>query len=70
MEKRTWKNRKDYSPDVTIVVALFNGLQTGGPHTVGVYTTEWVEKLYRGSEGNYNCKFNFVCLTDQNYRFG
>ena len=70
MEKRTWKERKDYSPDVTIVTALFNGQQTGVPHTVGVYTTEWVDKLYRGIERNYSGKFNFICLTDQNYRFG
>ena len=70
MEKRTWKERKDYSPDVTIVTALFNGQQTGGPHTVGVYTTEWVDKLYRGIERNYSGKFNFICLTHQNYRLG
>ena len=52
-----WKNREDYEPDITIVTALFNGFNTLVPQTksyVGIYTTEWVEKLYRGIARNYD----------------
>ena len=72
MEKIMWKNRAAYEPEITIVTALFNGFQTLVPQTrqyVGVYTTEWVDKLYRGIARNYNGPFGFICLTDQNYRF-
>ena len=65
MEK-TWKNRTDYEPEITIVTALFNGFQTLVPQVkqyVGVYTTEWVDKLYRGIARNYNGPFGFICLT-------
>jgi len=67
--KKNWDCRELYEPDVTIVVALFNGLQTGIPHSVGIYDESWVDKLYRGIEKNYTGKFDFVCLTDQNYKF-
>lgn len=30
------------------------------------YTSEWVDKLYRGIARNYHSKFNFVCLSDCN----
>ncbi len=69
MEKRTWKERKNYSVDITIVTALFDGHMTGVPHTVGVYDPTWVDKLYRGFERNLNISFDFICLTDKNYRF-
>ena len=36
---------------------------------VGIYTTEWVDKLYRGIARNYNGPFGFICLGDQNYTF-
>ena len=52
-----WKNREDYEPDITIVTALFNGINTQVQQTksyVGIYTTEWVEKLYRGVARNYD----------------
>ena len=38
-----WKKRDAYEPDITIVVALFDGRQTGGPHSVGIYTSEGVD---------------------------
>ena len=64
-----WKKRDAYEPDITIVVALFDGRQTGVPHSVGIYTSEWVDKLYRGIARNYTGKFDFVCLTEMNYDF-
>ena len=64
-----WKPRESYDTNITIVTALFNGQQTGIPHSVGIYTPEWVDKLYRGIARNLNGSFDFICLTDQNYRF-
>ena len=61
---KTWTKREDYEPDITIVTALFDGRQTSVPHTVGVYTPSWVDKLYRGFARNYSGKFDFICLTD------
>ena len=55
--------------DITIVVALFDGRQTSVPHSVGIYDESWVEKLYRGIERNYSGTFDFVCITDKNYKF-
>ena len=66
---RTWTKREDYEPEITVVTVLFDGRNTSVPHTVGVYTPEWVDKLYRGIQRNYSGKFNFICLTDQNYKF-
>ena len=66
---KTWTKREDYEPDITIVTALFDGRQTSVPHTVGVYTPSWVDKLYRGFARNYSGKFDFICLTDKNYKF-
>ena len=45
-----------------IVTSLFDGQQTGIPHSVGIYKELWVDKLYRGIERNYNGTFGFVCL--------
>ena len=64
-----WLDRSAYEADITIIVLLFNGQTTPIPHTVGVYTTEWVEKLYRGIARNYSGTFDFICLSDQNYKF-
>ena len=69
MEKKEWKNRDAYVPDITIVVALFDGRQTSVPHSVGIYDTEWVDKLYRGIARNYTGQFDFVCLTEKRYDF-
>ena len=66
---KTWTNREDYDPDITIVTTLFDGRNTSVPHTVGVYTPEWVDKLYRGIARNYSGTFDFICLTDKNYKF-
>jgi len=66
---KTWTKREDYEPDITIVTALFDGRQTSVPHTVGVYTPSWVDKLYRGFARNYTGTFDFICLTDKNYVF-
>ena len=64
-----WKPRESYDTNITIVTALFNGQQTGIPHSVGIYTPEWVDKLYRGVARNYSGPFNFICLTEKNYDF-
>ena len=67
MEKKEWGRRKAYKP--TIVTALFDGRQTGVPHTTGVYDPAYVEKLYRGFKRNLTIPFDFVCLVDKNYIF-
>jgi len=64
---RKWKKREAYKP--TIVTALFDGRQTGVPHTTGVYDTAYVEKLYRGFKRNLTIPFDFICLVDKNYIF-
>ena len=67
MEKKEWGSREAYKP--TIVTALFDGRQTGVPHTTGVYDTAYVEKLYRGFKRNLTIPFDFICLVDKNYIF-
>ena len=69
MEKKTWGKREEYNPQITIVTALFDGRMTTVPHTIGVYDTAYVEKLYRGFQRNLSIPFEFVCLTDRNYHF-
>ena len=64
-----WKKRESYNPHITIVTSLFDGQQTGIPHSVGIYDELWVDKLYRGIERNYNGTFGFVCLTEKNRKF-
>ena len=64
-----WPTKESYKSNITIVVALFDGKQTGIPHSVGIYTPEWVDKLYRGVARNYSGPFNFICLTEKNYDF-
>jgi len=65
----SWSDRDSYKPDVTVVVVLFDGRNTGIPHSVGIYNEEWVNRLYRGIERNYSGLFDFICLTDKNYKF-
>ena len=69
MEKKTWGKREAYTPDITIVTALFDGRMTGVPHTTGVYDAAYVEKLYRGFQRNLTIPFGFICLVDKNYIF-
>ena len=64
-----WKSRESYVPEITVVTVLFDGRNTGIPHSVGIYNEEWVNRLYRGIERNYNGTFEFICLTDKNYKF-
>ena len=68
-KESSWGTRESYTPDITIVCALFDGRQTGILHSAGIYSSEWVDRLYRAIERNYNGKFNFICLVDQNYDF-
>jgi hypothetical protein len=65
----TWHDRLIYEPEVTVVVALFDGRNAPIPHSVGIYDESWVDKLYRGVARNYKGYFDFVCLTDRNYIF-
>ena len=67
MVMKEWGSRKAYKP--TIVTALFDGRQTGVPHTTGVYDPAYVEKLYRGFKRNLTIPFDFICLVDKNYIF-
>ena len=69
MEKKMWEKREAYKPAITIVTALFDGRQTGVPHSTSVYNTDYVEKLYRGFQRNLTIPFEFICLVDQNYYF-
>ena len=69
MEKKMWEKREAYKPAITIVTALFDGRQTGVPHSTSVYDTAYVEKLYRGFQRNLTIPFEFICLVDQNYYF-
>ena len=69
LEHNTWSDRVTYDEMITVVTALFDGRNTSVPHSVGFYNPEWVDKLYRGIKRNYTRPFDFVCLTDQNYKF-
>ncbi|HIC84526.1 MAG TPA: hypothetical protein EYO93_03955 [Nitrososphaerales archaeon] len=64
-----WQNREKYKADITVVTALFKGENTNIPHSVGIYDPIWVDKLYRGIARHYSGLFDFVCLTDANYKF-
>lgn len=68
-QNNKWAARSVYEPNITIVVALFDGRNAPVPHSVGIYDESWVDKLYRGVARNYNGHFDFVCLTDRNYIF-
>tara|TARA_Y100000310_G_scaffold325065_1_gene387972 strand:- start:203 stop:898 length:696 start_codon:yes stop_codon:yes gene_type:complete len=35
----------------------------------GVYSSEWVDKLYRGIQRNFKGDFNLYCLVDKKYEF-
>lgn len=65
----TWSSRESYEADVTIVTVLFDGRNTGIPHSVGIYNEKWVDRLYRGIERNYSGTFDFICLVDRQYKF-
>ncbi len=69
MEKEMWSDREVYTSDITIVTTLFDGRMTSVPHSVGIYDESWVDKLYRGIARNYKGMFDFICLTDKNYKF-
>ena len=68
-KESSWGTRESYTPDITIVCALFDGRQTGILHSAGIYSSDWVDRLYRAIERNYNGKVNFICLVDKNYDF-
>ena len=66
---RKWLQRQYYESSITIVTVLFSGYQTNIPHSIDVYNPEYVDKLYRGVARNFRGTFDFICLTDQNYKF-
>ena len=66
---RKWLDRQYYNANITIVTALFNGDNTDIPHSVDVYAPDYVDKLYRGIARNFRGTFDFICLTDKNYKF-
>lgn len=38
-------------------------------HSKGIFTAEWVDRLYRGVKRNYTKPFKFVVYVDQDYEF-
>lgn len=40
-------------------------LRSQTPNHGVLYTAQWVDRLYNGISRNYDCRFEFVCLSDQ-----
>ena len=53
---------------VTIAVVLYQGEDVPA-HSLGIFTPEWVDRLYRGVSRNTSRPFNFVCFVDRDYKF-
>ena len=53
---------------VTIACVLYQGEDVPS-HSVGVFTPEWVDRLYRGVKRNTTRPFRFVCFVDRDYEF-
>lgn len=52
-----------YDGPITIMCCLFDSTEVW-PSSRKTYTTEWVNKLYRGFNRNLERPFRFVCITD------
>ena len=53
---------------ITVACALFRGRDVP-EHSLGIFTPEWVDRLYRGAARNTTRPFRLVCYTDQEYEF-
>lgn len=52
----------------TVAVVLYQGEDVPA-HSLGIFTPEWVDRLYRGIKRNTTRPFRFVCFVDQEYMF-
>lgn len=56
-------------PEVTIACVLYQGEDVPA-HSLGIFTPEWVDRLYRGIKRNTTREFRFVCFVDRDdYEF-
>ena len=53
---------------VTIACVLYQGEDVPA-HSLGIFTPEWVDRLYRGIKRNTSREFRFVCFVDRDYEF-
>lgn len=53
---------------VTIACVLYQGEDVPA-HSLGIFSPEWVDRLYRGIKRNTTRPFNFVCFVDRDYEF-
>ena len=53
---------------VTVACVLYQG-QDVPAHSLGIFTPEWVDRLYRGIKRNTTRPFRFVCFVDREYEF-
>ena len=53
---------------ITVAVCLYDGKDVLS-HSRGIFTPEWVDKLYRGVKRNTTQPFRFVCFVDKDYSF-
>ena len=54
---------------ISIICGLFKGTGRGLPHSVDIYSPEWVDKLYRGLKRNITIDWELFCLVDEDYNF-
>lgn len=52
----------------TVVCVLYQGEDVPA-HSLGIFTPEWVDRLYRGIKRNTTRPFRFVCFVDREYEF-
>lgn len=55
-------------PSVTFACVLYRG-EDIPEHSKGIFTPEWVDRLYRGIKRNCTRPFRFVCYVDDDYEF-
>lgn len=53
---------------VTVACVLYQGEDVPA-HSLGIFTPEWVDRLYRGIRRNTSHPFRFVCYCDREYEF-
>lgn len=55
-------------PVVTFACVLYQGEDVPA-HSLGIFTPEWVDRLYRGIKRHCTRPFRFVCYVDRDYTF-
>jgi hypothetical protein len=53
---------------VTVACVLYQGEDVPS-YSLGIFTPEWVDRLYRGIKRNTTRDFRFVCFVDRDYEF-